>query len=64
MQGAEPLAKQEIPNSVKQRTAEDNLWLALSSLVADKRLQLLVTYQCIHGRTSVSPWQHACLQCL
>ncbi|KAL0039084.1 hypothetical protein WJX77_007371 [Trebouxia sp. C0004] len=36
------LAKRELPDLVKQRTAEDNLWLALASLTADKRLQLQV----------------------
>lgn len=41
-QNGKQIAKRELPASVKQRTPEDKLWLALASLVADKRLQLVV----------------------
>ena len=40
LQAEHQLAKRELPGLVKKRTAEDNLWLALASLAADKRLQL------------------------
>jgi len=40
LQAQHQLAKRELPGLVKKRTAEDNLWLALASLAADKRLQL------------------------
>lgn len=36
------VAKHDLPTCLKQRTSEDKLWLALASLSADKRLQLLV----------------------
>ena len=42
VQNGQQIAKRELPTSVKQRTPEDRLWLALASLVADERLQLLV----------------------
>lgn len=43
MQGKTKLAKRDVPALVSQRTAEDNLWLALAGLTLAGRIQLLVS---------------------
>ena len=43
MQGKQQVAKRDLPTLASQRTAEDNLWLALAGLTLAGRIQLLVS---------------------
>lgn len=43
LQGKQQVAKRDVPTLASQRTAEDNLWLALAGLTLAGRIHLLVS---------------------